>query len=300
MVVDSDPALPKKTCYETLALTHPALRGLPLIYYIRELSILKRSAELMTSDSGSKGYRKILRTLSEGLREEFYKAPLAFVVAVIALISGLVVFVQWSNEDTIRITSSNVNFNEGQWTSPDIVIPLMLENLDRPPYPEDAAGRTLFEEWAGNHGAVLANRMAVSFVARSDTEEPTVVVDARVVVVERREPLGGTWIVPDGAGPGPERVLNANLDASPPEAFKDLGWEFPLTVTSTDIEAFTVVATTSQCYCLWEIELDVITPDGDNKTIVVNDDGAPFQLTAPSQNADKVILPRSDEAWPPS
>ncbi|SFF78614.1 hypothetical protein SAMN05216574_1272 [Blastococcus tunisiensis] len=240
-----------------------------------------------------------IRSLRSGLGQEFHKSPLAFIVAALGLITIAFALVQWLTEDDIRIDSSNVDFTNGQWTSPDMVVPLSLAELNRPPYPGDAAGRAAFEQWAENHDAVYANQMSVSFLARSDKEEPTIIVGARVVVVERREPLGGTWIAPDGAGPAPERVLNADLDPSPPEVMKDPGWEFPLTVTSAEVEAFTVVATTSTCHCLWEIELDVITPDGDNETITVDDEGAPFELTAPSEGVDRVTLPRSEEAWPP-
>lgn len=240
-----------------------------------------------------------VRSLRSGFAQEFQKSPLAFIVAALGLITIAFALVQWLVEDDISIDSSNVDFTSGQWTSPDMVIPLSLAELDRPPYPGDAAGRADFEQWAEGHDAVYANKMSVSFLARSDKEEPTVIVGVRAVVVERREPMVGTWIAPDGAGPAPERVLNADLDPSPPEVMKDPGWDFPLTITSAEVEAFTVVATTSTCHCLWEIELDVITPDGDNETITVNDGGAPFELTAPSEEVDRVILPRSEEAWPP-
>lgn len=75
---------------------------------------------------------------------------------------------------------------------------------------------------------------------------------------------------------------------------------FPLRVTQTDVETFTVAARTSNCHCFWRINLDIIDPDGRSQTVTVDDDGEPFELTSVNNAKDKTFLPRSgaNDAWP--
>ncbi|MFI5558507.1 hypothetical protein ACIA2T_04445 [Amycolatopsis japonica] len=201
-------------------------------------------------------------------------------------------------KSTITIQSTPIDFSSGQATSPDLVIPKALSQLDRPPY-IDGADRTQFDEWSKRHGAVHANKMLVSFIARSTAVEPTIITGARVKVTQRRPPLNGTWVAPDGAGSQPFRQLYANLDTDPPAITKGGGWTFPLKVSNTDPEAFTIAARSQNCYCLWEIELDMLLPDGESHVVTVNDNGKPFELTSAGSATEKTFLPQSDnDTWP--
>jgi hypothetical protein len=178
------------------------------------------------------------------------------------------------------------------------VIPKSISEIPRPPN-FDSASRALFDEWAAEQEAVLANQMVLSFVARSDEEQPTLITGMRVEVVKRSAPLAGTWVRPDGAGPGPNRVVTVDLDVSPPTLTKSLGWDFPLTISKTELEAFTVIANVSTCDCEWRIVLESQVPDGSTSDIVVDDDGIPFRLTGSSAVNQTTFLPHQDsDRWP--
>ena len=199
-------------------------------------------------------------------RKQWKRIAIAGLSAVALLV--LVVVVRpfgYDPADAISIQNTPIDFTVGQATSPDLVIPKNLSELDRPPV-IDGRNRAPFDAWAMKHKAVNANRMSVSFVARSSMVEPTIITGARVQVVRRETPLSGTWIAPDGAGTQPVRQMYANLDTTPPAITKDENWAFPLRISRPDPEAFTVVARTQNCHCYWQIELDVLLPGGEAQT----------------------------------
>ena len=218
----------------------------------------------------------------------------AVLVALIVVVRSL----GYNPTDAISIKNTSIDFTVGQATSPDLVIPKDLSELDRPPV-IDGQNRAPFDAWAMKHMAVSANRMGVRFVARSSMIEPTIITGARVKVVRREAPLSGTWIAPDGAGTQPVRQMYANLDTTPPAITKDENWAFPLRISRTDPEIFTVVARTQNCHCYWQIELDVLLPDGEAQTVIVDDNGKPFELTSANNTSSKTFLPNSNEQpWP--
>lgn len=161
-------------------------------------------------------------------------ATVGVVAALIALFPLAWSISDWFGAEPIRIESSPIAFSSGQFTSPNLVIPRPLAELERPPnygrQPET------FMDWAQEKGAVFADEVALSFVVKSDMDEPTYLVGARVTVLRRDAPMKGTWIAPDGAGPKADRLLFVNLDTSPPELTKEIGWDFPLEVSKADAE----------------------------------------------------------------
>lgn len=234
------------------------------------------------------------------VNRKYWKHAAIAAVSVIALVVliGVVRPFGYDPADAISVQNSPIDFSAGQETSPDLVIPKNLSELDRPPV-YDGANPAPFEAWATKHGAVTANRMWVSFIARSSMEQPTIITGARVNVLRREAPLSGTWIAPDGAGPQPVRQMYADLDATPSAITKDGNWQFPLRISRTDPEAFTMVTRTQECHCYWQVELDVLLPDGEAQTIIVDDNGKPFELTSTSNTSSKTYLPRTDEQpWP--
>jgi hypothetical protein len=93
--------------------------------------------------------------------------------------------------------------------------------------------------------------------------------------------------------------MYANLDTTPPAITKDENWAFPLRISRTDPEIFTVVARTQNCHCYWQIELDVLLPGGEAQTVIVDNNGKPFELTSASNTSSKTFLPNNDEQpWP--
>lgn len=191
-----------------------------------------------------------------------------------------------------------VDYGTGQQTSPNMIIPRRLSELSRPP---SASDMDAFNAWAADNDGVYADNMSVGFVARSGQVEPTIITALRVEVVSREEPMQGTWIVPDGAGPQGERIILADLDADPPTATLDGDFSFPLRINNSDIELFSVRAQARTCHCYWRIELDVIGTDGVARTLTVDNHGRPFELTGTGNAQDRTYLPStSDAPWPGS
>lgn len=198
----------------------------------------------------------------------------------------------WSKDAEIQV----VDHLTGQSTSPNLVVPRRLSELSRPP---SAADVEAFNTWTSDNDGVFAENMSVGFLARSEQVEPTIITALRVEVVSREEPMQGTWIVPDGGGPQSERIIMANLDADPPTAILDGSFAFPLRINSSDTEMFSVRAQAQTCHCYWRIELDIIGPDGESRTVTVDDNGDPFELTGTANTQDRTYLPRSPDApWP--
>ncbi|MCZ2821033.1 hypothetical protein O2V63_11890 [Modestobacter sp. VKM Ac-2977] len=147
-----------------------------------------------------------------------------------------------------------------------------------------------FFDWAADHGGVPAEDFDLSFTIRSDKDESTLVTDVRVVVVKREPALGGRWIGVDAGGQPPHRSLHANLDNTPPTVTRSPGWDYPLSVSSSEQELFTVTATTQDCYCHWRVEVDVIAPNGEKVTVRVDDHGDPFKVTGTSRAGDRMTV----------
>jgi hypothetical protein len=177
------------------------------------------------------------------------------------------------------------------------VVPAELGQLDRPPSLEDSFETV--DNWRRDHNGVYANEVGVSFTARSDLNEPSIITALRVEVVDRRAPIQGTLIEPSGAGDLIPREVRADLEADPPKVTLSRGWRFPLTVSNENIELFTVTARVVNCYCFWRIHVDVVGPDGEATTQVIDDNGEPFAVTSTQAAQNRVKLPDNDsEKWP--
>lgn len=219
---------------------------------------------------------------------------LALVGVIAAVLALQPVFDSWSESGaSVQV----VDYGTGQGTSPNLILPRSINEIDRPPPASDQAA---FTEWSEDNDAVYADNMSVGFTATSDQASPTIITNVRVEVVRREPPLAGTWVVPDGAGPQGERIILANLDADPPTATLDGTFEFPLRVNDEDTELFSIRARATNCHCFWRIELDVIDNDsGETRTLTVDDHGQPFEVTGTVNATQRTYLPSSaGDSWP--
>jgi hypothetical protein len=195
----------------------------------------------------------------------------------------------------ITIQQSPLDIRTSQSTSPDLVIPQPLSQISRPPGAEGAA----FGAWKAKYHAVYANTMHVTFIARGTVSEPTIIMGARVEFDRRETPLSGTHVTPDGGDQQPVRQLFTGLDQNSAKLTTDGSWQFPLRTSNTDPEVFTVTARTTACHCFWHVVLSVVLPDNQQKDIVVNDNGKPFEITSSSAATDKTYLPYgAADPWP--
>jgi len=200
--------------------------------------------------------------------------------------------------EPLLIQLSPVDFHTGQATSPDLVVPGPLSSLERPPV-FDGQQPGPFNAWATKHKAVYAERMSVGFVVRSGATAPFFILGATPKIVSREAPITGTWITPQGGGPQDVREMYVDLDFDQPSVTKDADWEFPLRVSEADPEIFTVVARTKACHCSWVVELVVQLANGEVRTVTVDDNGRPFELTGTSNTTDRAFLPMTEsDPWP--
>lgn len=230
---------------------------------------------------------------SSALRDPRFNALIAIVSAIAAIAALQPVISDWLAAGAdVQV----VDYGTGQNTSPNLVVPRSATELNRPP---DESDRAAFAAWADENDAVYADNMSVGFTANSGQVEPTIITAVRVEVVQREEPMQGTWIAPDGAGPQGERVILADLDADPPTASLDGTFAFPLRVNNSDTELFSVRARATTCHCYWQIEVDIIGEDGKTRTLTVDNDGEPFELTGTGNTRDRTYLPaNADAPWP--
>jgi hypothetical protein len=242
-------------------------------------------------DRAANSPRRRLSGVRSTLHNEFKKAPLATaggLVGLLALIPLASSALHALTDDYIDVKNSPVSFRTGQASVFSMVVPGALEDPDsRPSYVEDPAA---FHTWATDRGGVRAEDVELSFVARSDKPEDTLITGVRVVVLDREAPLTGTWFALDAGGDPPNRIIYADLDSTPPTVTRSPGWDYPLSISSDDQEIFTVVASTQECHCRWRAEIDAITPEGEQVTIVVDDDGDPFEVTATSNAGDRIAV----------
>jgi hypothetical protein len=221
------------------------------------------------------------------MRSEIKKTPVAIACAALAAVLAAVPFaigaIGNATDKDLTIQVLPVRWSAGQTTSPSAVVPRAIPSSDLPPL-----DNLKFHDWARKYDAVYANRLEVSFVARSDSTQQVAIRDARIVMVDRADPLSGVWIEPTGAGPGPERVLWADLETDPPTTRTDGGWEFPRLISSSELEAFTVIAQVENCYCRFRIELQYVDSAGDVKTTTIDNDGKPFAVTSTQNITGKI------------
>lgn len=232
--------------------------------------------------------------ISKVAHSKWTSLTVALVSVVAAVLALQPVFDSWFESGaSVQV----VDYRTGQGTSPNVIVPRSVSELDRPP---SGSEQESLLEWFARNDAVYAENMSVGFTAASDQVSPTIITNVRVEVVRREAPLAGTWIVPDGAGPQGERIIQVNLDADPPIAILDGTFEFPLRVSEEDTELFIVRAQASSCHCFWKIELDIIdNASGETRTLSIDDHGIPFEITGTRNAALRTYLPSSvGDPWP--
>jgi len=192
--------------------------------------------------------------------------------------------------------------NIGQLTAPTFIIPRRLEELPRPPEASGEGSTAAITEWAQQFGGIYADEMGVAFLARGATSDLLLINDIRVEVVRRDPPVRGVWLAPGGAGGEDSRILLADLDQDPP-ALQRVGfngaWNFPLSVSSGDLETFSVIAQAKSCDCSWIIKVNYQDADGNLREATIDNDGDPFRVTGSSNATAITYAPRSpEEPWP--
>ena len=194
-----------------------------------------------------------------------------------------------TNTDPQRFESFSLNL-------PEWVVPRPIEALEPPP----GQDRVIEERdaWAQAYGGVQANIMDVQVTIRGNVEEPVILTNLRINVLERRPPISGTHVTYGPIGEGVfERIVVTDLDGRPPgivDSYDQRGLtdptaeidpiNFPYRVDRSEVEVFHIAAETNECDCRWNAEL-FYTVGGRTVSSIIDNDGEPFRLTA-SGNAE--------------
>lgn len=161
----------------------------------------------------------------------------------------------------VQVITDLARFESETAHYPDYVVPRAIGDVPAPP-DEDATDARW--AWAHGMGGIDANTTFVRLVIESSSDDPVILQNARVKVVERRPPLTrGAFITDDGRGAGQSvRYFQADLDAA---TFTYVGTSggpearFPLRVSRTEQEVFDVLVSTETCDCDWVVELEYTT-----------------------------------------
>lgn len=103
---------------------------------------------------------------------------------------------------------------------------------------------------AGKGSNEIPVYLNIFFEIRGSTEDTVLVTDVGARVIECRPPARGEYIPPSGGDGAPIRWMEVDLDTNPPRVDKQPGldpgpdqmWDFPLRVSSTNVEVFGVTA----------------------------------------------------------
>ena len=140
--------------------------------------------------------------------------------------------------------------------------------------------------WAYRLGGADAGASYAQIEVRGRFEEPIVLDGIRVKVLRRRQPLSGTYVGFAGGDLVDIRYVRVDLDTRPPTITNGSGfikgkgeWSFPLQVSRTDLEVFSIVATTDKCDCSWVAKLNYHLGN-ESGTITIDRNGHPFRTTA--------------------
>ena len=150
----------------------------------------------------------------------------------------------------------------------------------------DAVGG--YEDWAREHGAIMAQDQTMRLTIRGRGSEPVIVNGLRARVVEREQAVAGWFTHGRGCGGVAIREADIDLDETPPSIrFTGLDGDSPGTerlaltvqVTDTDVEVVDVVAHTYQGRVDWVLEV-LYESAGKDGVLVVDSEGQPFVVTA--------------------
>jgi hypothetical protein len=181
-------------------------------------------------------------------------------------------------------------FSEASASAP----PIMLTVLDNtsPPFtmvvpqahsagtsPGAACGN--FRTWGISTGGEDAGSTSLDLVVQGNTDAPVYIYGIRAEVLARSSPAKGAVVYCPTAGEVTQRPVAIDLDTSGDGRYitKAPNSPFGFTVSKSDLEVFSIAATTTQCNCKWELQVEAVVA-GQAEQFVVTDHGQPFETSA--------------------
>lgn len=240
----------------------------------------------------------------------------AFLVLTVAVWIGVRMLTAPASHDVdgLPFTWTAVPGKSGSWAA---IFQQSITGLGPPP---PGAGRSddAFPNWIIEHQGVPSGQYDdqhgegigssskwITLRARS-ADLPVMVTDLNIEVVERLPALDGTWVGARGwGGERTGRYMAVDLDGWTPRVLEmadyveQLGennravpMKFPYQISTQDYELFYVEVRTAQ-YVKWRIRIEWSTGVTAGTTII-DDQGRPFEVSAPGPNA-KACMPNAEE-----
>lgn len=141
--------------------------------------------------------------------------------------------------------------------------------------------------WAADHGGVVGSPQIIRLQVRGKGDEEVSTTRIAARIVRRSAPVEG-WFVVAGGGRDAEEIRLAKIDLDSPDPsvlyytsiYEGESKTLSLTVTRVDAEQIEIVARTTRDMVDWEAE--VFYSGLDDGSVVADDDGKPFRVTAES------------------
>lgn len=143
-----------------------------------------------------------------------------------------------------------------------------------------------FRAWAISRDGEDAGTTSLNLVVQGNTDAPVYIYGIRAEVLSRNGPAKGTVVNCPSAGFVTPRPVAIDLDTSGDGRYitKAANSPFGFTVSKSDLEVFSIAATTTQCDCKWVLQVEAVV-NGQAEQFVVNDHGLPFQTSAYNPSA---------------
>ncbi|MFG1810109.1 helix-turn-helix domain-containing protein [Streptomyces sp. NPDC049040] len=164
------------------------------------------------------------------------------------------------------------------------------EQVGPPPNEEDAP------RWAEANGAVASDSERIAITVQGTGAHTVVLEGLHVGIVSRNAPLAwNEYESTECGGKVATQSFDVDLDRGIPTAtVKNSSRAFPYKVTESDPEVFYVTVHTKAHDVRWNFTLDWSSGDR-HGTLVVDNDGTPFRLSADVDRPDYDCLPGCDE-----
>jgi hypothetical protein len=160
-----------------------------------------------------------------------------------------------------------------------------------PPPPLNTGIREARRRWAEALGGADAGSTWITVTVQGRSPRSVVLTDLRILIVERRPPPRGTTVTGPCGGGLNVRLVEVDLDRTPPRVVRSLlpdepldrrhltPVRFPYVVSDADPEQFLIEASTKGCDCTWTAELHWVDQGRPGFT-PIDDDGKPFRTIA--------------------
>ena len=180
-------------------------------------------------------------------------------------------------------------------------------NVVVPQHPDALTGSSVQAEaltrWAINKGGGPASEVQVELTIWGNRDRPVLIEGLRAIEVDCVAAPAWTEITASVGGAVPERRTIIDLDSGSFTAEPDPAGEpfrFPLQVSQSELEHFTVRAKTRVSSCTFKLAV-VVRDAGREKLVVVDDDGGAFRVVSPAASTAHMEWHATEDGlWTPT